>query len=897
MSHPPVRAALLSVALCFLVPACGGSTQASERSPIPESPPEGRLPGGVQPTSYRLDLTIVPDQDSFFGSAAIGVELDTASRSIWMHGQGLEVASIHAEHETARIEASWEQRTSDGVAHVEFQEALPAGRSTLHVEYRAAFDTPLRGLYRVESDGDAYAFTQFESISARLAFPCFDEPRFKTPFDVTLTIPADQTAAANTPLDGRVELADGLQRLSFMRTPPLPTYLIAWAVGPLDVVQGPPIPPSALRPFPIPVRGLAARGKGEALRYALWRTGEFVEALEDYFEIPYPYRKLDLAAVPDFAAGAMENVGLITFREWLLLIDEAQASEHQRRAFAYVMAHELAHQWFGNLVTMPWWNDIWLNEAFATWMGNKVVEKIHPEYRSDLSALASGQRAMRLDSLSSARSIRQPIKSNHDIKNAFDSITYEKGGAVLTMFERWMGAELFREGVQLYIRSHQGGAATSDDLLEALDEASALDVSSPFLGFLTQPGVPLVSGQLDKNCEGGAARLRLTQKRYFPLGSSGASDQSWQLPLCVKHSKGTTCGELNTPETEIELPSCPTWWMPNEDAAGYFRFSMPPADWERLRLRGFAKLSERGRMAVADSVVAEFDRGALGAEDMLPWFPRWVRSSVRQVASAPMRPLRFMVEHAAPANLQGEVTAYVSRLYRKRYLRLGWRAKRGDSSDTKLLRAAVIRFMAMNVRDAGARTRAASLGRSYVGYQSKANPDVVDPQLADLVLAVAVQEGGEGLFEHLLHLLASSTDATTRNRIISALGHAEAPALSRRALALCLDPGLRVSEIPRLLGTQFGNSRTRKLAWQWFTENFDALASRFGSSQVGGTPWYAASFCSDEAAAEVRAFFEPRVAGLTGGPRNLASAVEAISLCAEKVRVHRPSLERAFAAP
>jgi len=454
-------------ALCLASAACGGTKEPVRTKPTVEQPPEGKLPEGVRPTSYRLNLTIIPERDTFSGTAVISIVLDAPASTIWMHGQSLNVTSIYATHATTRVAATWEQQTSDGVVRVKLPEALPAGRSTLQIEYTASLDTPLRGLYRVESGGHAYAFTQFESTSARLAFPCFDEPRFKTPFDVTLTIPAEQIAAANTPVHRAVKLPGGLQRISFMPTLPLPTYLVAWAVGPLDVVRGPPIPPNEGRPFPIPLRGIAAKGQGAHLRYALERTGEYVAALEGYFGIPYPYRKLDLVAVPDFGAGAMENAGLITFREWLLLVDAERATENQRRAFAYVLAHELSHQWFGNLVTMPWWNDIWLNEAFATWMGNKVVRTLHPEYHAELSELEAAQRAMRLDSLTSARSIREPITSSHDIKNAFDAITYEKGGAVLTMFERWMRADTFREGIRLYLRRHQGRTATSDDLLAA----------------------------------------------------------------------------------------------------------------------------------------------------------------------------------------------------------------------------------------------------------------------------------------------------------------------------------------------------------------------------------------------------------------------------------------------
>jgi len=889
-----MRAALAFSALLALLIGCGRLRAPAETAPTVEQVPTGPLPDGTRPTRYRLSLTIIPEQDRFSGTAVIGIELDQPSATIWMHGQGLDVTSIHATHATARIRATWTQQTADGVVRVELQEPLPAGRSTLHLEYSAGFDTPLRGLYRVESAGSAYAFTQFESISARLAFPCFDEPRFKTPFEVTLTIPASQFAAANTPIDRTIELPDDLQRISFMPTLPLPTYLVAWAIGPLDVLIGPAVGPTQGRPLPIPLRGIAAKGQGERLRHALEQTGKFVLALEDYFGIPYPYRKLDLVAVPDFASGAMENVGLITFREWLLLLDEERATESQRRAFAYVLAHELAHQWFGNLVTMPWWDDIWLNEAFATWMGNKVTEKLHPKYRVDLGELTSAQRAMRLDSLGSARSIRQPIETNHDIKNAFDSITYEKGGAVLAMFERWMGADTFRAGIRLYLRRHEGGTATSADLLAVLDEVSDREVTPPFLSFLNQPGVPLVTGAADASCDAGIRTLHLSQERYLPVGSSGDPDRIWDIPLCIRHAAGTTCTSLSTTNGNIELPGCPSWWMPNADGAGYFRFSMSADDWTQLRTRGFGELSDRGRIAVADSVEASFDRGVMDIEALFPWFAEWVSSPLRQLVVAPMRPLRFLIDDASPPGLRGAVMAYAGKLFRKRYRQLGWRSRAADSSDTKLLREAVIRFMVMDVRNKNARTRAARLGRNYVGYRSKPNPGVVDAQLAGLALATAVQEGDEGLFDHLLGLLESSSEATSRSRILSALGHAETPQLSSRALDLALDPRLRVNEIRNVLRTQLHNPQTRQRAWKWFTENFEDLASRFGRGALGASPWNASSFCSRDAAAEVERFFGPRVAELSGGPRNLAGAVEAILLCAEKASAYAPGVERAF---
>ncbi len=882
----------LALGLCLSFGGCGGTQTPTASKPPTKQIPEGRLPEGVRPTAYQLSLTIVPSHDGFSGKAVIGLELDEPATGIWMHGQDLNVTAIHAHHGDRHITATWDQRTDDGVARVEFGDRLPAGSATLHIEYTAGFDHPLRGLYKVESDGRAYAFTQFESISARLAFPSFDEPRFKTPFDVTLVVPADQFAAANTPVDSAVRLPNDLQRVHFKPTPPLPTYLIAWTVGPLDVEAGPPVPQSEMRAYPVPLRGIAAREQGERLRYALDRTGEFIEALEEYFATPYPYQKLDIVAVPDFGAGAMENVGLITFREWLLLIDERQATEHQRRAFAYVMAHELAHQWFGNLVTMRWWNDIWLNEAFATWMGNKVVGALRPEYRVDLSSLVSAQHAMDLDSLTSARRIRQPVETNHDIQNAFDAITYKKGGAVLEMFERWMGANRFRDGIRLYLRRHQEGTATTADLLAALDAVDDRDIVTPFESFLTQPGVPLIQAKLE--CAEGRGTLELSQERYLPIGSKGDSGQTWQVPLCVRTNSGVTCSLLDGETGQVALPDCPSWWMPNDEGAGYFRFALSAADWTALRSKGFAKLSARGKIAVVDSLFAAFDQGSIDAELLLPWLPRLATSPIREIATAPMGHLRFIKEEAASPEARPSVAAYASRLYRKPYNSLGWRSRKGDSSDTKLLREAVIRFMVMDVRDPAARTRAARLGKAQVGYRTKANRRAVDPQLAGLVLAAAVQEGGAGLFDHLLRMVESSTDATKRSRILSALGHAEDPELATRALALTLSSTTRVNEIGRILAPQLRNPRTRDRAWAWFTSNFDALAARFGKHQVGGIPWYTASFCTEAAASEVQRFFEPRVADLMGGPRNLAGAVEAISLCAARAEAQRPSIERAF---
>ncbi len=382
-----------------------------------------RLPGDVVPLSYSLELTVDPKAERFSGRAQILVEVKAPTPVVLLHAKQLQISAVRGIVGQTSIAGSYQQLNEDGVSALQFQQPLPAGQVVLEIVYDAAYDRQLRGLYRVDSAGESYAFTQFEPISARSAFPSFDEPNWKTPFELWLTIPSDNSAVSNTMPLGEEAATEGTKRVHFAQTKPLPTYLVAFAVGPLDIVTGTPIPPMPVRPEPVPLRGVAAKGKGPRLAAALAEVGPQLIALERYFSIAYPYGKLDIVAVPDFAAGAMENAGLVTFRDYLLLLDPKTASEGQRRANAAVMAHELAHQWFGDLVTMYYWDDIWLNEAFATWMGNRVTHELHPQHKAEFDLLSGIEDAMGADARVTARMIRQPISSTHDIVNAFDAIT------------------------------------------------------------------------------------------------------------------------------------------------------------------------------------------------------------------------------------------------------------------------------------------------------------------------------------------------------------------------------------------------------------------------------------------------------------------------------------------
>lgn len=897
-----------------LVLACGPRPQGSRPTtiapaepPAPEEvavapegePPTGPLPRDVVPTHYRLGLTVVPDRHGFHGTAEIDVTVERPTRHIWIHGNRLSVRSAHVTPAGGEsIEAQWEQLDDEGVAVLRLRGVLPAGEATIRIEYDAPFNRALRGLYRVDEGGHSYAFTQFEATSARLAFPSFDEPAFKTPFDVTLTVRRDHVAVFNTPAAEETQVAEDLKRVRFETTRPMPTYLVALAVGPLDVVEHEAIPPSALRDRPIPLRGLAARGKGPQLAYALANVAQMVQELEAYFDIAYPYRKLDIAAVPDFAAGAMENVGLITFRETLLLLGD-DPPEWQKRAYHYVMAHELAHQWFGNLVTMPWWDDIWLNEAFATWMGQKVVQATHPEFRADLSSLQSVHYAMGVDSLATARQIRQPIESNHDIRNAFDAITYRKGGGVLSMFEQWMTPEVFRRGIRAYMREHQWGTATYADLLDALSEASGRDVATPFRTFLFQPGVPFLSVRVA--CSDDGNRVHLAQSRYLPVGSQGDRSQRWQFPACMRYGAGsepqTICTLVQEAEQEQALDVCPRWIHPNADGAGYFRFGLEADQLARLRDEGWSQLTDREKLALTDSLHAAFDNATLTAADLYGSLEPLARSPIRPIATAPMGSLRFAHDHLVEEPQRPAVRRFAQRLYAPVQRRLGWEPRADEDGEVALLRASVIDFMATFVEDRRTRREAVRRAHRFLGYgrrgDGQLHRDAVDPNLVDTVLRVAVQDGDAAFFDRVLELFVASDDSLLRGQLLGALGSARAPELAERALALTLDERVRVNEMWTPLRAQLRLPERRDATWAWITQNFDALAARLEAG-AGRLPAAAGVFCSEERAAEVEAFFADRIAELPGGPRNLANVLEEIRLCAAKVEAQRQSAQDFF---
>ena len=876
---------------------------------LDEPVPTLRLPADVHPLAESIDLHIDPRQDRYTGSVDISVSLDQPRALVWLHGKALHVTSASLVPEgAAPIAGTWQERHDSGVASLALSSLAPAGKAHIRLEFDAAFGNGQKGLYKTHEANDSYAFTQFEAIAAREAFPCFDEPAFKIPFTTTLYVPQDMQAVANTHETSRAP-ESGAMRVAFAPTAPLPSYLVAFAVGPFDVVPAPDVPPDGVRTRPLPLRGICARGRGKEMAYSLGHTGEILSVLEKYIGIEYPYDKLDILAVPG-KGGAMENPGAVTFREGALLFDPATATIGLRRGYASVMAHELAHQWTGDLVTMKWWDDTWLNEAFATWLGAKTVDAWDPKLRGGMSLLRGAQGAMSTDALVNARAIRQPIASTHDIENAFDTITYQKGGGVLAMFERWAGADAWQKGFHAYLDKHRFGSAIADDFLDAENAATGKDVKTAFHTFLDQPGLPFVEVGETCTAAGPKASVHFKESRYLPLGSTGDANRSWQIPMCVRSdSMGETCTLLTKSEGDFDLGGsagptggnggahCPQWVFPNADGAGYYRFSLAPDVLASLR-KHIDALTTREKVAYATSVRAGYSRGTTKYEDAIAAVTPLLATPDPAVAEEPMGYLSQARDWLSADPLRTKVEAYARSVYAPLARKLGWDAKKDDDDETRQLRASVLGFLAMTGRDPQVRAEAKKRGLAYIGYgqDGKIHAEAVDPNLLSTCLSVVGEEADRKTWDAMKALFIESVDESVRGRLLWAMSVAKDPALASAALDMVSDPLLRDNEVLTPLWAQLGAFETRDATWGWLKDHYEVVRARLpkhhGGVALVGAP---RSFCDEAHAADAQSFFASKVDGMEGGPRALASTVEDIRLCTAKRAAQEASARALFA--
>ena len=837
------------------------------------APPKLRLPVGVAPTRYAAELWLDPSKDTFEGKIEIGISLKGETGTIWLNGKELEIKAVSA-GSAAGGEPIPGIATSDGKDYVglSFQKNLSPGDWRVVVTYRGRVESKdTEGLFHQKEGGEWYAFSQFEAIYARRAFPCFDEPSYKTPWQLTIHAPKGALAVSNTPVASEAAEADGGRKFVFAPTKPIPSYLVALGVGPFDVVNA-----GTAGRNRIPIRMIVPKGRAADARWAAASTGPILDVLEDYFDIPYPYEKLDHLVIPQTVGfGAMENAGLVTYASSLLLAKAGDETIRFRRAYASVCAHETAHQWFGDYVTTAWWDDIWLNEAFATWMAAKIVDRWKPEWRWALQRAGSRTAVMDQDSLVTARRIRQPIAGNDDIANAFDGITYQKGAAVIGMFEDWVGEEGFRQGIQRYLKTHAWGNATADDFVASIAEATKTPAVVPaFRSFLDQPGVPLVSAELV--CGGGSPKLHLSQKRFLPTGSSGSTQQTWHVPVCARTGdpgSAKVCTLLVEPSGELSLPgACPARVVANA-GSGYYRVLYAGSLLGKVLADGGSHLTTEERVATLSDVAALARSGEVPmatALSLVPTFAgdpdRPVVESVQKIAAAPRDLLVTDV-------MRPRYRRFVSETFGPRARALGWMGKPGEDEDAQLLRESLVAFVANEGDEPALVADAMRLAKAWLKDRGSVDADVV-PEVLD----VAARHGDMELFQTFLAEARRTKDRRERVRLLSSLGLFRDPSIVPSALRVTLADEFDARESIFILREVASNHETRGEAWAFLKANFDRLVARLPRESPARFPALAAGFSDAGHGADAEAFFRDKASKFMGGPRYLAQALEQIHL-------------------
>ncbi len=838
------------------------------------APPKLRLPSGAAPLGYAAELWIDPSQDTFRGKVEIEITLSGEADTVWLNAKELEVKTAGARRaEGGETTPAAAAVTGSDFVRLNFQRHLSPGPWIVSLEYTGRVDPKdTEGLFRQREGDDWYVFSQFESIFARRAFPCFDEPGFKVPWQLSLHVPKNLVAVSNTPVLSETDEAGGTKKVLFERTKPLPSYLIALGVGPFDIVSA-----GTAGRNRVPIRMIVPKGRGAETRWAAESTGPILDMLEAYFGTPYPYGKLDNLVIPQTVGfGAMENPGLITYVSTAILSKRADETIRFRRRYAEVCAHETAHQWFGDLVTMAWWDDVWLNEAFASWMGRKIVARWKPEWGSGPSGAGMRALAMDADSLVTARRIRQPIDSNDDIDNAFDYITYLKGSQVLDMFEAWVGEETFRQGVREYLKAHAFGNATAADFVGSI-AAAAKDpgVNAAFFSFLDQPGVPLVTAEL--TCTGGPPRVLLSQRRFLPTGSSGSTKETWRIPVCARTGEPgvpAVCTLLTGERGTLALPgSCPERVVANAASAGYYRVLYRGSMLGKVLADSGKHLSIAERIGVLTDVAALARTGEVPMATALALVPRFAGDPDRQVVEAMVRIAASPRDLFVTDELRPNYRRFVADTFGGRARALGFRSRPGEDEDTKLLRSVVVGLVADEADDPGLVAEATSLAKKWLADRS-----AVEPEVRSTVLTVAARHGDAELFTSFLAAAKASKDRRERWLLLGALGAFRDPSVQKLALNLTLSPDFDARESLVVLREAAADRVTREGAWVFLKANFGALAKRLPRDSPAGFPQLAAGFSDEAHRADVAAFFKDRAPTYTGGPRRLAQSLEQIQL-------------------
>ena len=768
-----------------------------------------RLPLDVRPVRYSAHLAPDLAKGAFEGRMELEVRLEQPRREIHLHAVGLEVGRARARPAArATVSADSESETVTLV----FPEDLAPGTHVLDIAWSGKFSPGLRGLYRA----GPLAVTQFEAADARRVFPCFDEPLFKARWSIQLVgLPDGVVALGNGPVTRDAKEPDGGRTVQFAETPPLSSYLIALCVGPLGSS-----PSEKVRGYD--VRTWAVPQKAQMTAFGQNVATSVLPLLEDYFGQPYAYGKVDQVGVPDFEAGAMENAGCITYREVALLLDPKTAPLNVQKRVAEVITHELSHQWFGNLVTMVWWDDLWLNEAFATWMAYKIVDKWRPEWRVWMDFEVGKGSALHLDALKSSHPIRAEIRNAEEAGESFDAITYEKGGAILRMIESYLGEDGFRDGIRLYMKKHREKNATADDLWSALAEASGQPILELANGWIRQTGYPLVTVSEQQG------KIKLSQRRFFSDPQATPEPTQWLVPVVLRLGDREQRVLLSQKEEIVEPSTKFDWVLGNVGARGFYRTAYDPELLRRL-IGVLPELRPEERMGLVSDQWALVRAGAIPKEALkgfLHLLAGLHEEEDHVVLDEVVGRLSYL-EHRCVADAdRTPFQTWIRSLFAGPGAELGWEPRAGEGDERRLRRAAVQRALALVARDPAAISAALEQYQRYLAKHS------VDPNLLDIVVAAAARTADARRFDELKSHAAAELDPAAKRRYLHALAMVEHHELVPRAVELALDDFVQMQDFASYLGTLLANRATREAAWHLMQSRWDAVRKKGDSPMI-----------------------------------------------------------------
>jgi puromycin-sensitive aminopeptidase len=774
-----------------------------------------RLTRDVLPSRHAATLTIHPAAKTFTGRQRIDLQLGQACKEVVLHANELEIGKCllgvnGKNYHPAKVRLEPVSET----AILEFAEELPAGEAWLEMEWSGKFCAGLRGLY---SAGSA-AVTQFEAADARRVFPCFDEPAFKATWALTVVGPVGFTILSNgEQLDRTIQGDQAV--VAFRETPPLSSYLIAVVMGKLEGCPTQEVGGIDVRTWAIPEKAnLTTFGQEVAVNV--------LPMLEDYFGIPYAFGKVDQVGVPDFEAGAMENAGLITYREVALLLDPNTAALRMKKRVAEVVTHELSHQWFGNWVTMVWWDDLWLNEAFATWMSYKIVDKWRPDWRVWLDFDAGKAAALHLDALRSTHPIRAVIHNAQEAGESFDAITYEKGGAVLRMIEGYLGEIPFRDGIRAYMRRHGQANAVANDLWTALAESSKQPVVELADTWIGQSGYPLVSVTQSGNT------LKLAQRRFFSEPEV-SGPESWPVPMVFRYQDSRGVQEERhlfrgaTGEYTLKAQGEVKWLCANGGATGFYRVAYDPASLGRLRT-SIAQLQSAERVAVIADQWALVRAGAQSIDALLDLVFAFEGEEDHAVLDELVTRLAYVEHRLLQEADRPKFAARVTQLFSKQLQKLGWDAKSGETDEVKLRRSALVRALGLLARSPELIAEARGRLDRFLGGDG----DALEPNLQDSAVVMSARSGDVARFNQLLQRFKDEKDPAYKQRYLLSLAAFEDPALAKRASEMFLGPDVPQQDFAMFVAGLLGNRVAREGAWKLLQDRWPEVESRASTAPM-----------------------------------------------------------------